>query len=121
MSLLAIMTQASVEHVGHHLPIQGNFCAPFGSCTSSFVRSNCRNRKVLYQLTVSIEGKKNICFMTQSDHKMTIQNFVIYTFTVSSCLFSSQKQLVQLVSASHSERHLKKKVNLQHIGGRNQV
>jgi hypothetical protein len=31
-----------------------------------------------YQLTVSIEGKKNSCFTTESDHKMTIQNFVIY-------------------------------------------
>ncbi len=33
-----------------------------------------------YQLTVSIEGKKNICFTTESDHKMTIQNFVIYSY-----------------------------------------
>jgi hypothetical protein len=39
LSLLAIMTQASVDHVGPHLPIQGNFCAPFGSFTSSFVIS----------------------------------------------------------------------------------
>jgi hypothetical protein len=33
-----------------------------------------------YQLTVSIEGKKNMCFTTESDHKMTIQNFVIYSY-----------------------------------------
>jgi hypothetical protein len=34
------------------------------------------------QLTVSIEGKKNICFTIQSDHKMTIQNFDILPFTL---------------------------------------
>jgi len=44
------------------------------------VISNCRKRKVLYRLTVSIEGKKNICFTTYSDHKMTIQDFVIYIY-----------------------------------------
>jgi hypothetical protein len=40
LSLLAIMTRASVEHSGQNLPIQGNFCAPFGSFTTNYSASS---------------------------------------------------------------------------------
>jgi len=61
-----------------------------------------------YQLTVSIEGKKNSCFTTESDHKMTIQNFVIYRHTLdeSSCVKKEKPVSLRSKSLGFSQSKL---------------